>query len=359
MFDLTSAQRIADTALRLPPMGQGCGTLGDPDEVISEGQAQQTLQAAWDGGLRYFDTAPWYGNTKSEHRVGHFLRQKLRGDFVITTKVGRVYSRPEELESFDQSPWMKRWRGGLPFDLRFDYPAEGILRSYEDSLMRLGLNSIDALAIHDLDLKHQQNQANVLKALDDLSNRGGYRVLSDLKASGEIKAIGVGINHTGMIKPFLERFEIDYFLVAMPYTLLDQPALNEDFGLCAERRVSVVIGAVFASGILATGAKENASYAYRRAAPETLQRVHAIERVCAEFEVPLGAAALQFPLAHPIVSSVIPGANSPGQVNENLKALACPIPDGFWSALKENEVIRADAPVSGLMAVGAKGQRDA
>ena len=228
MIDLNSKQRVAATELQLPAMGQGCGTLGDPDVVISEDQAQQTLAAAWDGGLRYFDTAPWYGNTKSEHRVGQFLRQKPRREFVVTTKVGRVYRRPDDPESFANSPWMARWRGGLPFDLRFDYTRDGILRSYEDSLMRLGLNSVDALAIHDLDLKHQKNDANVRDALDALSDGGGYQVLSDLKARGEIKAIGVGINHTGMIRLFLERFDIDYFLVAMPYTLLDQPALDKD-----------------------------------------------------------------------------------------------------------------------------------
>lgn len=348
MFDLTGAQRVAGTDLLLPPMGQGCGTLGDPDVAISEDQAQRTLAAAWDGGLRYFDTAPWYGNTKSEHRVGQLLRQQPRDDFVITTKVGRVYSRPEEPDSFDQSPWMKRWRGGLPFDLRFDYTADGILRSYEDSLMRLGLNRVDALAIHDLDLKHQKTEANVLNALDDLSERGGYRVLSDLKSSGEIKAIGVGINHTGMIKLFLERFEIDYFLVAMPYTLMDQPALDGDFDFCAERKASVVIGAVFASGILATGATENAYYAYQKANPDVLERVRNIEQVCAAFEVPLRAAAMQFPLAHPLVTSVIPGANSPGQVKQNIDALNHTIPEAFWLKLRAQRLIREEAPLAFL-----------
>ena len=254
MISLDDRQRVAASQLTLPAMGLGCGTLGDPDLVISEHQAQQTLETAWNGGLRYFDTAPWYGNTKSEHRVGFFLRQKPRQDFVVTTKVGRVYRRPKQPESFESSPWMARWRGGLPFDLRFDYTRDGILRSYEDSLMRLGLNSVDALAIHDLDFKHHKNEENVLKALDDLSRHGGYQALRDLKDRGEIKAIGVGINHTGMIRLFLDRFDIDYFLVAMPYTLLDQTALDEDFSLCAERGASVVIGAVYASGILATGA---------------------------------------------------------------------------------------------------------
>jgi len=346
MYSLDNLQRVATTNLHLPPMGQGCGTLGDPDIVISEEQAQQTLAGAWGGGLRYFDTAPWYGNTKSEHRVGYFLRQQPRNAFVVTTKVGRVYKRPEQPDSFDRSPWMARWRGGLPFDLRFDYTRDGILRSYEDSLMRLGLNTIDALAIHDLDLRHQKTEANVLKALGELSDGGGYQVLNDLKERGEIKAIGVGINHTGMIKLFLERFDIDYFLVATPYTLLDQPALDEDFALCAERNANVVIGAVFASGILATGVGGNTSYAYQQAPPDVLERVRNIELVCARHDIPLRAAAMQFPLAHPLVTSVIPGANSPHQVSQNIDALSQTIPDAFWLELRERNLIRPDAPIA-------------
>lgn len=344
MIKLDKLQRVASTGLSLPPMGQGCGTLGDPDTVLTEEQAELTLEAAWDGGLRYFDTAPWYGNTKSEHRVGHFLRQRPRQDFVITTKVGRVYHRPENPESFGSSPWMARWRGGLPFDLRFDYTRDGILRSYEDSLMRLGLNTVDALAIHDLDLKHQKTEENVLRALDDLSERGGYQALRDLKDQSEIKAIGAGINHTGMIRLFLERFDIDYFLVAMPYTLLDQPALDEDFVLCLERGASVVIGAVYASGILATGTGGNTSYGYQEAPPDVVERFRNIEALCARFDVPLRSAAMQFPLAHPCVTSVIPGANSRAQVRQNIDALLQPIPKAFWSELQERELVRPDAP---------------
>ncbi len=345
MIDPGDFQRVASTDLQLPAMGMGCGTLGDPDVVTSEEQAHQTLEAAWDNGLRYFDTAPWYGNTKSEHRVGQFLRQKPRQDFVLTTKVGRIFSRPADPENFHTSPLMARWRGGLPFDLRFDYSRDGILRSYEDSLTRLGLNTVDALAIHDLDLKHHKNDEGVLSALDALSDGGGYQVLRDLRDRGEIKAIGVGINHTGMIGLFLERFDIDYFLVAMPYTLLDQTALDEDFALCARRNASVVIGAVFSSGILATGIGGNTSYGYQEAPADVLERVGKIEAVCARYDVPLRAAAVQFPLAHPLVTSVIPGANSPTQVTQNLEALRQTIPHAFWLELRDEGLIRADAPI--------------
>jgi len=337
--------KIGTTGLALPAMGLGCGTLGDPDEVISEAQAQATLQAAWDGGIRYFDTAPWYGNTKSEHRLGHFLRQQPRQEFTVTTKVGRVYFRPDDPAGFGHSPWMARWKGGLPFDLRFDYSRDGLLRSYEDSLMRLGLNRVDALVIHDLDFRHQKTEEGVARALDVLENEGGYRLLRDLKEAGEIKAIGVGINHDGMIKRFLERFEIDYFLIAMPYTLLDQTAMDREFDLCAEHGAGVVIGAVFASGILAHGAGEGGRYAYQPASAEIIERVRRMEAVCTRFGTALSTAALQFPLAHPLVASVIPGANSPGQVAQNLDALSASVPGELWIELKSAGLLRSDAPV--------------
>lgn len=337
-------RQIGSSNLYLPPVGLGCGTLGDPDEVISEAQAQNTLSAAWDGGLRYFDTAPWYGNTKSEHRAGYFLRQNAGQEFIISTKVGRVFFRPGDRQAFKTSPFMARWRGGLPFDLRFDYSHDGIMRSYEDSLTRLGLNRVDALAIHDLDLKHFSTPERVKIQIDSLEKQGGYRALRALKDAGEIAAIGVGINHPGMIPQFIERFEIDYFIVAMPYTLLDQTALDEDFPLCEKHGVSVIIGAVFASGILATGATQNAQYGYNPPTADIVQRMKTIETLCARYSVPLPAAALQFPLAHPLVASVIPGGNSPEQVRQNLHSLAIPIPADFWSELKSAGILRADAP---------------
>lgn len=342
---LNQRNTVGRTALAVPPMGLGCVFLGDPNGPTDEDHMQRTLRAAWDGGIRYFDTAPWYGNTKSEHRLGHFLRQMPRDEFTVATKVGRVYARPDDPASFAESRWMQRWKGGLPFDLRFDYTGDGIKRSYEDSLTRLGLNTVDALAIHDLDLKHHQDWDNVNRRLDELSEKGGYRALRDLKDSGQIKAIGVGVNHTGMIPAFLERFEIDYFLVAMPYTLLDQPALDEDFGLCAEAGSSVIIGAVFSSGILATGSDNPGIYNYQSPTDDILERVRGMEAACERHGVALAAAALQFPLAHPVVASVIPGADTPERVRQNLANIQAPIPDAFWQELRAQSLIRSDAPV--------------
>ena len=159
-----SQQSIGPSGTRVTELGFGCGTLGDPDEITSDEQAQAALAAGWQAGIRYFDTAPWYGNTKSEHRVGQFLRTRPRDEFVLSTKVGRLYSRPSDPARFDQSEFAARWAGGLPFVLRFDYSAAGIRRAYEDSLQRLGLNRVDFLVIHDLDPRHQKGEDGVHRA---------------------------------------------------------------------------------------------------------------------------------------------------------------------------------------------------
>ncbi len=343
-MDWRATRTLSDAGLTTARLGFGGGSLGDPGGAIPEERARATLAAAWDAGLRYFDTAPWYGNTKSEHRLGAFLREKPRESFALSTKVGRVYFAPEDRETFARSPWMARWPGGLPFDLRFDYSRDGVLRSYEDSLQRLGLNRVDALAIHDLDLKHQKSEDGVAAALHALDAGGGHRALADLKARGEIRAIGAGINHVGMIPRFLERFDVDFFLVATPYTLLDQPALDGEFALAAEAGVRVVIGAVFASGVLASDHAAGALYAYRPAPPAIVERVERIRAVCARHGVALPAAALQFPLHHPVVASVIPGADAPEQVRANAAHLAADIPPALWTELKAERLIRADAP---------------
>lgn len=340
-IDLAKLRTIGRTGLRVTPFGFGTVFIGDPDELTSEEQAAATLDAAWDAGVRYFDTSPWYGNTLSEHRLGRFLYRRPRAEYVLSSKIGRVYRRPADPARFD----FPRWKGGLHFDLRFDYQRDGVLRSYEDSLQRLGINTIDALAVHDLDFKHQKDEATVAKRLGELDAGGGFRALEELKRSGEIRAIGAGINHVGMIPRFLERFEMDYFLVAMPYTLLDQQALDSELPLCQARGVSVVIGAVFASGILATGAGAGARYAYQPAQAEVLERVRRIEAVCQRHHVPLAAAALQFPLFHPAVAAIIPGANAPGQVTQNASLLALAIPSVLWQELKHERLLHPDAPV--------------
>ncbi len=341
---------IARTRLMAPRLGFGAGTLGDPFDVIPEHQADLTLESAFAAGIDYFDTAPWYGNGKSEQRVGRVLQTKDRNAFKVSTKVGRVYRRPDDVRTFSQS----RWLGGLPFDLRFDYSRDGIFRSYEQSLLRLGLNKVDALVVHDLDFKHHKVEETVAQHLSRLDEGGGHAALQELKRNGDIDAIGVGINHVGMIPRFLARFEVDFFLVAMPYSLVDQDALDEELPLCEEKGASVVIGAPFASGILAAGmgganrapaAAPPARYGYQPPDERVTTKVRAIRDICERHQVPLGAAALQFPFGHPSVRMVIPGPNSAGQVRSNLAWMRTPIPADLWAELKQAGLLRADAPV--------------
>jgi D-threo-aldose 1-dehydrogenase len=323
-------------------LGLGGVPLGDPHGPIDEARANLTIETAYSNGVTFFDTAPWYGVGRSEHRMGHVLRGKPRERFVVSTKVGRVLIRPRDVSG--PAPYSQRWAGGLPFDLRFDYTRDGVLRSYEDSLQRLGMTRVDALVVHDLDLKFHQDEAGIAARLEELDRGGGFAALAELRSRGEIGAVGAGINRVGMIPRFLERFEMDFFLVAMPYTLLDQPALDDELPLCLERNVAVVIGAVFSSGILARPAAPLAQYGYQPVEAEVRERVARIDAVCRRHGVPIGAAALQFPLAHPAVSSVIPGADSAEQVRTNLQWMRIAIPPALWDALKAEKLVRRDAP---------------
>ena len=324
--------------LTLPRLGLGCAPLGELFTRLSEDQAKATLEQAWDAGIRYFDTSPFYGHGKSEHRVGAFLRNHDRSQFIVSTKVGRVYEATND-PNFDPAPWS----GGLPFQPEFDYSYDGIMRSWEDSLQRLGLSRVDALLIHDLDPGFHDTE-NLDRSWRDLIT-SGFKALTELRSSGAIRAVGAGINTMGLIPRFLGELDLDLFLVAMPYTLLDQNVLNEEFPLCQERDIGIVIGAVFASGILVTGAIDGARYAYQPAPQAIIKKTRKIESICHEFSVPLPAAALQFPLAHPQVVSVIPGALAPEHIDTHTVNLAHPIPVEFWTKLKGEGLMHANAPV--------------
>lgn len=341
-MDPTSQRQLGPSPLRVSVLGFGCGTLGDPAEIITERAAAETIDSALDCGITYFDTAPWYGIGKSEIRVGANLRSRRRDTFTLTTKVGRVLFKPKNVGP--KGPYQHRWAGGLPFDLRFDYTRDGILRSYEDSLQRLGMPTVDALVIHDLDRKFHATDEALEARLAELELKGGFAALEELRTSGEIKAIGVGINHTGMIPIFLDRFPLDYVLLAMPYTLLHQDALDGELNRCLEEGIAVVIGAVYCTGILATGAVKRAVYRYGDAPNDIIDKTNRIERVCRRYHVPLGAAALQFPLHHPAVVSVIPGANSPEIVRKNVEWMKTTIPADLWQELKTEGLLRIDAP---------------
>lgn len=330
-------RRIGRTALELPAFGLGTAHLGELYSKVDEEEARSTLETAWRLGVRYYDTAPWYGRGLSEHRVGAFLRTKLRSEFSLTTKVGRTLHRPKDPLAFDRSPWV----GGLNFDVKYDYSYDGVLRSYEQALQRLGVDTVDALLVHDLDeAQHGVRYKDHLRSLVD----SGMRALAELKASGDIKAVGMGINTGQALDEIAPSVELDFVLVAMPYTLLDQRSLHTGMAACAARGLGVIIGAPFASGILATGPGGNARYDYGVAPAEVQAKVRALQEVCREHGVSLAAAALQFSLAHPAVVSIIPGAARSAEITQNVSALSAPIPEALWAALKRKGLLDPAAP---------------
>ena len=346
-MDPLARRRLGKSGVELTAMGFGGAALGELFTRVSDADAEATLQAAWDAGIRYFDTAPWYGRGQSEHRFGRFLYRQPRPDFLLSTKVGRVLKAPRHPESFETG----FWTGGLHFDHVFDYSYDGIMRAFEDCLQRLGLNRIDLLVIHDLDFWHHGVEAKVAAHLGQLAT-SGWRALDELRSSGLIKGVGAGINELGMIPRFLDLVDLDFFLLALRYTLMEHDTLDVELPYCQRRDVGIVIGGVFSSGITATGPVAGAKYNYADATPEVVAKVERIAAVCARHGVALPAAALQFPLGHPAVTSVIPGGFTPAHIEANLGHMRAEIPAAFWAELQHERLIRADAPLPGAPLTG-------
>jgi D-threo-aldose 1-dehydrogenase len=331
---------LGKSGVELPVLGFGGAQLSSQVQPTGESQAQETLDAAWKSGIRYFDTSPWYGLGLSEHRIGHFLRQQPRDQFLLSTKVGRVMSASIDTEESQTPPY---YQGGLPFVHRYDYTYDGVMRSFEDSTQRLGLNQLDLLLIHDLDYRFNETEAELNARLKELES--GWKALDQLKSGGRIRGIGAGINEEKVIMKLLDGFDLDFFLVAMPYTLLDQKTLEREFPRFEQRNIGVIIGSPFASGILAAGPDSEARYGGHPVPPEINDRIRAIERVCRRHDVSIKAAALQFPLGHAVVTSIIPGVKHPTEVQENVDMIKAVIPQDFWSELRDEGLIHKLAPV--------------
>jgi D-threo-aldose 1-dehydrogenase len=329
----------AGAEIRFTTLGFGAAPLGNLYHAISEEDAQATLAAAWDAGIRYFDTAPLYGAGLSETRINHFLRGKPRSEYVISTKVGRLLRAcpPEE-----------RLGQGKFFDIPsrreiYDYGYDGVMRSLEDSLERLGIDSVEILFVHDIDVFNHGSIQRRDEHVETLM-KGGYKALSKLRDERVIKAFGAGINEWEVAEILARRGDFDIFLLAGRYTLLEQEALQTFLPLCEERGIGIVLGGPYNSGILATGARPGAHYNYSPASDIVLERVRQIEEICSQHGVKLAEAALAFPLAHPAVVSVIPGAASPTQVRVNIETIQAKIPDALWRDLKDKGFLRPDAP---------------
>ncbi len=319
-----------------PRLGMGCAPLGNIFHPWTEAEAAATFAAAWEAGVRFFDTAPWYGHGLSEHRLGTFLRGVDRDRALVSTKVGRVY-RPAARGQDARV----QWAGGLNFAVTYDYSAAGFAESLSQSQLRLGVPNVDALIVHDLDQAyHGAAFAGHVAALE----ASGWAWLAARKAAGEISAVGMGINTLAAFEVFAPVARVDFFLVAMPYTLVDQVALAGPMAECLRRGVRVVIGAPFASGLLTDPESPHVQYNYGPVPDPVRARARAIRDVCAAHGVPLMAAALQFPLRHPAVVSVIPGAVSPAQVRANAANAALPIPEALWTDLKARGLVDPAAP---------------
>jgi D-threo-aldose 1-dehydrogenase len=334
----TETRKLGKTGVELTRLSFGSAPLGELFVKVNEPTAAATLQAAWDSGIRYYDTAPYYGRGLSEIRVGRFLDSKPRSEFVLSTKTGRWFFPPADPDAFETG----FWAGGLRFDHVHDYIYDGLMRSYEQSHMRLGMNRIDLLIIHDLDFWFHTTQQKVTAYLNQLFT-SGWRALEELRKHKLIRGIGAGINETGMMPRFLDMVGPDFFLVALRYTLMEQDVLEAEFN-CERAGVGVVIGGVYNSGITATGRIPGAKYNYSDASEEVLAKVDRIQAVCKSHGTPMAAAALQFPLAHSIVTSVIPGAISPEQVRQNVQNFKHAIPASLWSDLKREGLLSESAP---------------
>lgn len=331
--------RIGNGGITFTELGFGTAPLGNLYRAISDEDAQAVLTEAWNTGSRYFDTAPLYGLGLSETRLNPFLRGRKREDYVLSTKAGRLLEvcppdRRTGIGKFFETPSRRE---------RYDYSYDGVMRSFEASLERLGVDRIDILYVHDLDIfTHGSKEASDARIEEFM--RSGYYAMLALRDQGVIKAFGGGINEWEVCQTLAERGDFDLFLLAGRYTLLEQEALESFLPLCERRGIGIVLGGPYNSGVLATGARPGAFYNYSEAPQSVLDRVGRIEAVCSRHGVRLIEAALQFPLLHPAVVSVIPGGQSVEQVRSNRDNLDAAIPAALWRDLKAEGLMREDAP---------------
>lgn len=335
-------RRIGRTSLEVTELGLGSAPIGGFRTAIPDAEAVALVNAAHMSGVNFFDTSPFYGYGRAELRMGAALREKPRDSYVLSTKIGRIMRalRPGETVA-DLRP------NCLPgFAPTFDYSYDGVMRSLEQSHLRMGITRIDVALVHDVDFWTTQDRA-VLEERFRTVMDGGFRALDELRRAGVVGAIGVGLNETDTSLRFLRAGDFDCVLLAGRYTLLEQGALAEFMPACTERGASVILGGPYNSGILAGNVQSGATYDYNAAPPAIIDRARRIEAVCARHGVPLAAAALQFPLAHPAVCSVIPGALSVAEVEQNVAHLQRPIPGDLWAELVQEKLLDPTAPVPG------------
>lgn len=362
-FDPAATRSLRNGIVAVSQLGVGCAPFGALDATAAAVHgAFDTLHAA---GLRYFDVAPLYGVGLAEHRLGTCLRNIDRRGVVLSTKVGRllqphaiggaqsdgatpgttvsttVASAAQSATSASGSEAADASGGAHPLGYRYDYSYDATLRSLDDSMRRIGTDAIDIVLIHDV---NRRWQGDLVEQRYGEAMRGAYRALHELRAAGTIKAIGVGVNDWSILERFAADGDFDCFMLAGRYTLLDHTALDSFLPDCARRDIGVLMAAPFNSGILATGARPGATFFYQEAAPEIVARTQRIEAICARHGVALAAAALQFPLRHPVVKSVVTGIANRSEAIANLAHCRTAIPEAFWDELKHEGLIARSAP---------------
>ena len=334
-------RRLGRTGLSVTELGFGTAPLGNLFHTLADETARATLAAAEEAGFGYYDTAPFYGFGLSERRLGDALRH--RKDIVLSTKVGRLLNPVHG--PVDQNVVRHGYATPMPFEPVYDYSYDAVMRSFEESLQRLGLSRIDILYIHDIGrLTHGEDNA---ARMHELTKGGGLKALEELRSSGTISGVGMGVNEVPACLEVMRHARLDVILLAGRYTLLEQTPLDDLFPACAAAGTAIVVGGPYNSGILAVGTKSGAPlyYDYEPAPHEIVEKVCRIESVCARHGVPLAAAALQFPLAHQLVASVIPGLDSPERVAQTCALYRHPVPSAFWQELRHEKLVREEAPV--------------
>src|SRR3954453_2177038 len=327
---------LGRTRLQVSVLGFGTAPLGDLYVQLDDNTAIDTVKRAFELGINLLDSSPLYGNGLAEHRCGAAIRRVPRQDIVVCTKVGRW------MDPFHGRGDGSGFVGGLPHRAVIDYSYDGTMRSVEQSLLRLGTDRLDLLLIHDVDV-----WTHGIDAIDERFREamaGAYVALDQLRGEGVVAGIGIGVNEAEMCVRFAEAGSFDTMLLAGRYSLLEQPALAEFMPLALNQGTGIMLGGVFNSGILATGAVAGAKYNYKDAPPEIMAKVAELQRVCDAHGVALPTAALHFALGHPAVASVVLGAQNPQEVERNPAALSTPLPSALWAALKAQNMVDRDAP---------------
>lgn len=326
-------------------IGFGTAPLGDLFELLDEKNCISTIQEAYAGGVTIYDTSPHYGNGLAEVRLGTGLRRAARNKILISTKIGRVMETMPNPDAPRDKTISPGFTGYFPHQPRFDYSYDGTMRSIEHSLLRMGLDRLDIVLIHDCDVWTHGEQNAPIRFKEAME--GAYRALDKLRNEKVVSAIGVGINESSTATKLIKAGDFDVTMLAGRYSLLVQNALDEFLPLALEKKMGIMLAGVFNSGILATGAIPGARFDYAPASPEIMERVRKIEAVCKAHGVSIRRAALQFSLAHPAIVSVVLGGVNPQEVRANITEVTQPVPVGLWSDLKAQGLLNPAAPTPG------------